>query len=182
MVDKFNLQYPFQLDQVIINGRLFFEMINHYLRKYNEIKEAIYALPSLNNRSKEIFDIINNYENRRRIGDEYTRMLFDTALMYYVDKFGFIEINDAIFKIFIWSYSLRLKRARLQLATVDNYVTTTPDGNIFSLIKHALLPFHVLNSSSLRLVNNIEVKVSGVQEIVEFFKKENLIRAENDRK
>jgi hypothetical protein len=125
------VQFPFQLDQTIINGKHFFEMICHYKKLYNELLENIHGLPSF---AKEIIGTINSYPGRNRTGDKYVRMLFDCALLYYIDKFGQGEhLSKATEKIFIWAYRIRLTYQSLQLASVDNYVVQ--ELNIFKIIK-----------------------------------------------
>lgn len=124
--------FPFQLDQTIINGQYFFEMISHYKKAFDNmiIKEG------LTNEAEEIIDTINSYGGKKRTGDMYVRMLFNCALLYYVDKFGEAELSKAIEKLFIWAYTPRLQYHSLQLASVDNYVLD--EYNIFKKIREAI--------------------------------------------
>jgi len=124
------IQFPFQLDQTIINGKHFFEMIGHYKKLYDELFKNITNLSPL---AKKIIDTINSYPGRNRTGDKYVRMLFDCALLYYIDKFGQGNLSKAIEKIFIWAYKIRLTYQNLQLASVDNYVVQ--ELNIFKILK-----------------------------------------------
>jgi hypothetical protein len=138
-IDQRNMPFPFQLDQVVINGKRFFEMINHYLSvikslKVTSEKEGI---------AKEILLTIESYEGRNRTGDKYVRNLFDCALIYYIDKFGLVEIERAIERIFIWAYSVRLTYHSVQLASIDNYALEYP--YVFKSIKDALKPNDFLN-------------------------------------
>jgi uncharacterized protein with ParB-like and HNH nuclease domain len=128
-----NVKFPFQLDQTIINGRYFFEMIAYYKQVNDQIKSN---LSNLTPEAQQIINTLDRYEGKNRTGDKYVRMLFDCALLYYVDKFGRKDISKAIEKIFIWSYSLRLTYQSLQLASVDNYVVDT--FNLFKIIKEAI--------------------------------------------
>lgn len=127
------LSFPFQLDQIIINGKHFFEMITYYKSIYDNIENNI---ASLTNNAQKIMDTLNNYKGKNRTGDKYVRMLFNCALLYYVDKFGQREISKAIERIFIWAYVIRLTYQNLQLASVDNYVIHT--FNIFKKIKESV--------------------------------------------
>lgn len=125
--------FPFQLDQTIINGKYFFEMVNHYRKLYeNFYKETT----NLTERAKTIITTIDNYEGRNRTGDKYVRMMFNCALLYYVDKFGYAEISIAIEKIFIWAFSLRLIHQNVQMASIDNYVLE--EINMFKIIRDAI--------------------------------------------
>ena len=127
------VSFPFQLDQAIINGKYFFEMVTHYKNVYDQITKQI---TSLSNEAKVIMETLNTYEGRNRMGDKYVRMLFNCSLLYYTDKFGDAEISKAIEKIFIWAYSLRLTYQNLQLASVDNYVVE--ESNLFKKIREAI--------------------------------------------
>lgn len=127
------MAFPFQLDQAIINGKYFFEMVTHYKKMYEQITKQNTALST---DAQKIMETLNSYEGRNRTGDKYVRMLFNCSLLYYTDKFGKVEISKAIEKIFIWAYSLRLTYQNLQLASVDNYVVE--EYNLFKKIREAI--------------------------------------------
>ena len=76
------MDFPFQLDQVIMNGRRFFEMVKHYAEKSKEIGLV------LKSNAKEIYVAVSTYDGRGRTGDRYVRNLFDCMCLYYWDKFG----------------------------------------------------------------------------------------------
>jgi uncharacterized protein with ParB-like and HNH nuclease domain len=123
LVDFNSMDYPFQLDLPILNGKRFFEMISYYEVKYNEFLKE-----------NEIIEILNEYEGRHRTGDKYIRMLFDCALIFYVDKFGMQEIEKVVEKIFLWAYKKRLEMQAVYLETIDNYALET---NLFKVIREA---------------------------------------------
>lgn len=126
--------FPFQLDQPIINGKYFFEMVTYYKKVYDQVRSNFDGLdPNAN----VIIDLINDYEGMNRTGDKYVRLLFDCALLYYVDRFGLEGVSKAIEKIFIWAYSPRLTYQNLQLATIDNYVVK--EFNLFKKMKDAVV-------------------------------------------
>lgn len=149
-IDGRTLGFPFHLDQIIINGRRFFEMTNHYQAKVARICEESNlvhqqaGIEKLDGYAGKIIETINSYPARKRTGDEYVRLMFDCLLIYYIDKFGHADISRAIEKIFIWAYSLRLSMQVVQLATMDNYVL---ENNFFRLIKEATLPVEFINVS-----------------------------------
>jgi uncharacterized protein with ParB-like and HNH nuclease domain len=138
-IDGNTMPYPFQLDQVVINGKRFFEMINHYVNVIKNLKIKVQE----NSNAKNILDTIDNYAGKHRTGDKYVRNLFDCALIYYIDKFGIVEIERAIERIFIWAYSRRLTLHSVQLASIDNYALEYP--YVFKTIKDALKPSDFLN-------------------------------------
>lgn len=141
-IDLARMEFPFQLDQSIINGKRFFEMAGHYQVVIDSIKVKKLLEQALTPQARKIIYAINNYEGRRRIGDKYVKVLFDCALIFYYDKFGFIELSRVIEKIFIWSYKVRLKQQSVFLSTADKYVL---EQNIFVAIKDAIHPEQVLN-------------------------------------
>ncbi len=174
-VDDYNSQYqrkidgqkqvfPFHLDQMIINGRRFFELAEHYQQQVARIiadKQRVTDKQSrlriqgeeLSELASRILDILNSYPKRTRTGDQYVRGMFDCALLFYIDKFGSHELSRAIEKIFIWAYRCRIQMQVVQLATVDNYVK---DNNLFSRIKEATRPHEVLTLAlpSLTVADN----------------------------
>ncbi len=141
-IDKNSIDYPFQLDQTIINGKRFFEMIAHYDRLINEIE---------NRKDPEdcnVLSTIKTYEKRFRTGDKYVRNLFYCGLIYYIDKFGEAELSKAIKKIFIWAYSLRLQLARIGVSSVDNYAINQHKHSqipLFTIIKESISPNQIIN-------------------------------------
>jgi len=177
-IDKNHMSFPFQLDQIVINGKRFFEMIHHYISKIQELTDTN-KLPSLNSESiaKEIFDCINSYDARTRTGDRYVRNLFDTAVIYYIDKFGYEDLERAIEKIFVWAFSLRLKLQSVQLVSMDNYAREKP--YIFKGIREALQPSDFLNISIplLSVTDYSQSNKSGkLESIILLFQKLNYIK------
>jgi hypothetical protein len=149
-IDSRELVFPFHLDQIIINGRRFFELISHYQSKVARISaeswngHELVGAEGLDGYAKTIMDTLNSYPARTRTGDCYVRAMFDCLLIYYIDKFGHADISRAIEKIFIWAYSLRLKMQVVQLASMDNHVL---ENNLFRLIKEATRPADFINCS-----------------------------------
>ncbi|MFD0990471.1 DUF262 domain-containing protein [Mariniflexile jejuense] len=169
-IDQSFYHYPFQLDQTIINGRRFFEMIHHYHNVFNTMVRSIKNNPILNLQSKKILETIDNYEGLGRTGDLYTRLLFDTILIYYVDKFGENDLNAAIQYFFIWAFNLRLNYQSLQFSSVDNYVL---EHNMFKKIKDAFTPQQVIKENLSITQNPISSKT---QKIIDLFVEFNFIR------
>lgn len=141
-IDFNHSKFPFQINQPIINGRRFFEMISHYKEVFDKRNQILTNNAAINDVAKEILKTIDNYEGQERIGDRYVRMLFDCALICYIDKFGFRDISKAIEKIFIWAYSVRLNYQSVYLASVDNYVVE--EINLFKIINDAYQPNDIL--------------------------------------
>ncbi len=137
-IDFQHINYPFQIDQNLINGKRFFEMIRYYYDKNSHHLEQ-----------NEIIELINDYEGKNRTGDRYVRNLFDCALMYYRDRFGDLEIEKVIEKLFIWAYTLRLTKHSVQIASMDNYALET---KLFTLVREATSHKEIVNIH----LNNVE--------------------------
>jgi len=159
-VDKNEFDYPFQIDQTIINGRRFFEMVAYYDKMINRI---------INIKGIKTLETIKIYN---RTGDKYIRNLFYCGLIYYIDKFGEKELLKSIDKIFIWAYTLRLKLFSVGLDSVNNYALnkhTHSKIQLFQKIREAISPNEILNMK-LEILTEQDKKSSKTEEIVELFK------------
>ncbi|EOW5941179.1 DeoR family transcriptional regulator [Escherichia coli O13,129,135:H11] len=157
-VDEYNSQYqrkidgqymtfPFHLDQMIINGRRFFEMAEYYQTRVAAIvaeesdsgkaQSATLLGETLTPMASKVLSTLGSYERRHRTGDRYVRAMFDCALIFYIDKFGSQGLSLAIEKCFIWAYRCRIRQQVVQLATMDNYVL---EHNLIRAIRDARLP------------------------------------------
>lgn len=176
-VDRYNTSYerhidfnqtifPFQLDQTIINGKRFFEMISHYKKITDHFEKEIAKNTEVDKRAREVLNVINDYEGMHRTGDKYIRMLFDCALIFYVDKFGFAEISRVIEKLFVWAYKLRLRHQSVYLASVDNYVVA--EINVFRMIADQISPQGVL-ALNIPPINRNDVNATKTDKIRDQF-------------
>lgn len=166
-IDGRHLIFPFHLDQIIINGRRFFEMTAHYQGMVKHIEKDIRGKGSfvenekLDGFAKRIMQTINDYEGMNRTGDRYVRTIFNCLVIYYIDKFGNAEISRAIEKIFIWSYSLRLNMENVQLASMDKHVLER--GNLFQLIKESTRPSDFINCELPVIRENRSKKAAEIE-------------------
>ena len=119
-------------------------------------------MDKLDGYAKNILEAINRYEGRNRTGDRYVRTIFDCLLIYYIDKFGLVEISRAIEKIFIWAFSLRLKMQVVQLASMDNHVL---ENNLFKLIKDAIRPVDFINCTLPVLQEKRSTKTEEIENL-----------------
>lgn len=171
-------EYPFQLDNIIINGKRFFEMIYRYsklkkdlpnlIKKWNsEIYNILYADHKYNNK---------DYAGYYRVGDNYTKILFECACMYFLDKFGEDKELEKVFeKIFLWAFYIRLTSKRIPFSSIDNYAMEY--DSFFKYIKEALQISDILK---VRLKSVSKSEVQGVAAIVEYFdEKKRLYKPQN---
>lgn len=144
------LNYPFLIDQVLINGKRFFEYIDYYQKQYQALRNES-AL-------KELWDLLNTYEGHWRTGDGYVRTLFECAALYHYDKFGGDQLKEAMDKIFIWSYSIRLINSSVRIESIDN--AAIGEGSIFPAIQQALNPSKVV-AFAVKAIEKVEASKAG---------------------
>lgn len=155
--DKQTKSYPFQVDQVVINGKRFFEYIQHYMAIHTSLfvgKEA------------KLASFINNYtryNGSHRKGDSYVRNLFLCTVMYYYDKFGDVELKKAAQICYRWAYYLRLELQRIGMESVDNHAKSR--SGLFRAIRKAVHPQQVLNFQPLYIK---EPKFTNAKEVQKF--------------
>lgn len=64
------------------------------------------------------------YDGYHRVGDNYTKILFECACIYFLDKFGEDKELKRVFeKIFLWAFYIRLVKARIAFSSIDDYAT-----------------------------------------------------------
>ena len=163
-IDQNNMEYPFNLDDQIINGSRFFDMIRHYMCLYNSIKSS--KIFPEGGKAQEVIDIINDYEGMSRTGDKYIRSMFDTLVLYYIDRFGMEEFNKVIPKFFIWAYKLRLLNSAVQLISTDNYAKE--DDSMLRHVYEAKTPYDIINLSTESLDNN-DIRCTKCDKIIDMF-------------
>ena len=149
-IDHTNMEFPFQLDQVCINGSRFFDMVRYYGSLFKRITRSdTYNPYGTHERSAyKVIHFLNTYGNRYRKGDIYVRELFDCLLLYYLDRFGFEEINKVVWKLFKEVYCLRLEQYSVKLASINNYAVS---GRMFKIIHDAKSPFDIINLPTRQL-------------------------------
>lgn len=143
--DKQNKPYPFQVNQLIINGKRFFEYIQHYKSLHHTLFEGDNTL--LGNFLKKH----TRYAGSSRKGDMYIKNLFMCAVMAYYDKFGDKELIQAATVCFCWSYYLRLQYQKIGMDSVDGYARE-PRG-LLRVLDKAIHPQQVLRFQPTRCIN-----------------------------
>lgn len=165
-IDNQEMVFPFQIDQTIINGKRFFEMIEHYKGLVEDIKSLSIKDKETASDANEILETLNKYKGQHRKGDVYIRVLFNCALIYYVDRFGRRDLPRAIQKLFIWAYSLRLESRAVRIESIDNHALE--NHQIFKAIREALSPNSVLNLPLKSLEEN--TVINNLEDVVKLFK------------
>ena len=122
--------FPFQIDQILINGKRFFEYIAYYKSLHEQLLNK--------NELKESFEVIQNLDGA---GNWHIRRLFECTMLHYYDKFNDERLNDVTRLAMQWSYLLR-KESSIYISSVDK-AALNKDG-LFVFIKEALQPKSVL--------------------------------------
>lgn len=150
----------FQLNTPIIAGRPFFDYTKHYHTILKDIQnnsqyEGFYINGDM------VVKTLDKYFNKG-VGNKITRLLFDTALLLYVDRFCPAtyptKVDTELFEqfltyAFIWAYSLRAQYYRLGWQSAQNYLLERCDDkkivnslNIYKLISESDTPISLLSS------------------------------------
>jgi len=152
---------PFQLDTPIIAGKPFFDYASHYFEILKDIqnndKYEGYFI-----KDNDIVKTLDLRTNRNGVGNRITRLLFDTAILLYVDRFcperpAKIDtemLDQFVVFAFVWAYSLRAQYYNLGWLSAQNYIMgneVTNSFNIYKLISEADSPvtLHSTLSDSL---------------------------------
>lgn len=174
---------PFQIDAPIIAGKPFFEYARHYF----------YILTDIQNNDKyegyfindnEIVKTLDQRIYRNGVGNSITRLMFDTAILLYVDRFCPVipskidkdYLEQFVVYAFIWAYSMRAQHVSVGWQTAQNYimgkegVAKGKDGivnsfNIYKTIAESDSPNALLNKMAdlLSPLNKDQVKTSSGQ-------------------
>lgn len=149
----------FQLNTPIIAGKPFFDYTKHYYEILKDIRdnskyEGFYIKDNI------IVKTLDKYYNKG-VGYKITRLLFDTSLLLYVDRFCPAtfptKIDTDLFEqfviyAFVWAYSLRVQYKHLGWQSAQNYVLGTSlkpvvnSLNIYKLISDSDTPVSLLSA------------------------------------
>ena len=127
-------------------------MVAHYKILYENIKSL--------KQNNSILKLIEEYKGHYRTGDIYIRNMFYCALLYYVDKFGYYELDKAINKLFAWAYTLRMKLKNVGIPSIDNYALNHPPHasvQLFKILRDSTNPKDILNLQLEVLNENVSV-------------------------
>ena len=171
----------FQLDTPIIAGKPFFEYTKHY---YNILKDI------QNNNKYEGFYINDNIivktldrHFKKGIGNGITRLMFDTSVLLYVDRFcpetyptkeDIDLFEQFVIYAFIWAYSLRAQYTNLGWLSAQNYIMGWSEKintfNMYKLIAKQDTPTSLLSALADKLnpLSNDDIKDGWVQECYEY--------------
>ena len=88
--------------------------------------------------------------------------------LYYIDRFGKVELDKVIPKFFVWAYSLRLLNIAVQRASIDNYAKR--EDSMLRYVHNAKTPYDIINLN-LKCIDEKDVSSTKCERISEMFKK-----------
>lgn len=138
----------FQITEPFVSGSDFFAMVDHYLTLSSCLLDEVRAM----DRFSEILDMVEGKDN---VGFKHARILFETALLAYYDKFGTFD-DRAVTKLFSWAFMLRVDLENLGFDSVNRYSIAdealdtwnnryTNNIPVFSIIKRARTASEISN-------------------------------------
>lgn len=148
----------FQLNAPIIAGKPFFDYTDHYFALLTDIQDNDKYRGYFVN-GNEIVKTLDKYY-QKGVGNCITRMMFDTVILLYVDRFCPIVPNrddlDYFEKFvqfaFIWAYSMRAQYQVLGWTSAQNYIMRLSgkrnELNIYKLVADSDSPNLLLSSLS----------------------------------
>jgi len=159
----------FQLTQPIIAGRRFFQWTLHYQQLLDEVKRKITS--SFDARNAEVM------LPSKRAGDIYVKQLFETALMFFADRFGIDAIDTAVMnQLYTWCYSLRLVMKAVYPATVNKYALGKHDRINTNIDMFAKMS-EISSPSALKEIVFSPISSTGIDpkysEIFDFIERQN---------
>jgi hypothetical protein len=149
----------FQLDTPIIAGKPFFDYAKHYFEILKDIRNNDKYEGYFINDNKIVKTLdLDKYKNG--VGNRITRLLLDTAILLYVDRFcperpakkDLDMLDQFVVFAFIWAYSLRAQYYNLGWLSAQNYIMGKDDVinsfNIYRVITEADSPEALLSMLS----------------------------------
>lgn len=144
-----NYLNQYQLTQPIISGKRFFTWTLHYYELLDKVRKTV------NNKlSKELMP-------DKRTGDIYIKQLFESVLLFFVDRFGIETLNlTIIMQFYTWAYSLRIMMYAVYPETVNKYAKgehkrVNFEKNLFNMISEMQDP------KELEMIIFEEVQLNG---------------------
>lgn len=150
------VEYPFQIDQPVLNGETFFEMVAHYHRmglalglfpeddhSGIEGSKAPFSTKTMET-LRSLRGDLQKYRNDKRF--DFAINLLECLLLYYLDRFDGQQLERAIQVLLRYTMGLRASMKQLQRATVNNYAlgssprSPLEGANHFNEIRQALSP------------------------------------------
>ena len=124
---------PFaNINQLIINGKPFFDWVETYIEVYKRI--FMQTDSSQLSNFKDFYRSFCKYEGCQRNGDSYIREVYKSAIILIFDRFGEKGLNHLYKAVYICLYRMRLEKKQVRYATMSS---NSSSGWIFAQISKA---------------------------------------------
>lgn len=169
---------PFQINAPIIAGKPFFEYAKHYYDILADIQNNDkYEGCFIND--NPIVKTLDLRKYKNGVGNRITRLMFDTAILLYVDRFcpthpskNDIEyLEQFVVFAFIWAYSMRTQYRNVGWRVAQNYIMGIASGeevvndfNVYKQISESDSPSVLLSHMADRLSPLSVKKVKSMSE------------------
>lgn len=143
------LEYPFQIDQPVLNGETFFRMVRHYYDLGRDCGLFVdESAPRNTAPPAGLRDVLKQLDpHRHKHTHLLVRNLFDCLVLYYVDRFGEQDLERATRLIARYSMALRVQQKQVRRDMVSNYSLGSPPSgspltaiNLFHELRVSLKP------------------------------------------
>ena len=165
--DPENMSPFVSINQLIINGKSFFDYVETYIEIYKRL--FVSSTTSQLSEFKTFYNrYCKEYPGANRVGDGYIRQVYKSAIMLIFDRFGEQGVNEMYLDLYIILYFLRLTRHQIKYATM---MKKEESGWIFSTINNAksvseLIPIRNAANERRFLINSGKIKpVFQIQDI-----------------
>lgn len=130
--DPVNISPFASINQLIINGKSFFD----YIETYTEIYKRLFMQPDSSQlfSFKEYYESYCKYSGSNRKGDGYIRKVYKSAIMLMFDRFGESGVNEFYKDIYLCLYRYRLEKQRIWF---DTMCKADVSGWLFATIQNA---------------------------------------------
>ena len=159
---------PFaSINQLIINGKPFFDYIETFVEIYKRLFIDINS-SQLADFKKFYQEYCKGYEGASRTGDTYIRQVYKSAIMLVFDRFGEKGVMDIYRELYAVLYSYRLKYKQVRYSTMMKHSSI---GWLFKVISNAkaLSDFAPIRLESSKLKNEASFPFE-VKDIVSIIK------------
>lgn len=128
------LHARFQLDAPVTPGRPFFELVEFVHEELKRLRKDFYdGATEAYAAADEDLQPLSGRSRFRYVAETYL-----AAALYYTNKFGDAETDEARQRLFRWAYALRVRRQRVQFLAVDRLARE--EGSAFRVIRDAASP------------------------------------------
>ncbi len=130
--DPENMSPFVSINQMIVNGKPFFDYIETYVEIYKRL--FIQKESSQLSNFKNFYNDYCLYDGCLRSGDTYVRQVYKSAIILLFDRFGEEGVNYLYESLYLCIYRIRLEKKQVRYSSLTN---PSVSGSIFTIIQNA---------------------------------------------